>query len=79
MPNNNKNRGRTVILPMRGNQTSKKWIEWLDKNCQASAGPYPNIAGMREKYWGKAALIVKAGIYIYLIANNDDGRRLPWE
>ena len=72
-------RGRTVILPMRGNKTAKRWIEWLEKNSQASAGPYPNISGMRERYWGRSALIVKAGVNIYLITSFDDGRRLPWE
>ena len=69
-------RGRTLILPA---GKKAKWDKWLDENCLASAGPYPNISGMREKHWGMPSLIVKSGIYIYLIANRDDGRTMPWE
>lgn len=33
----------------------------LDKYCLASAGPYPNIRGMREnRGWGKSLLSVVA-------------------
>ena len=70
-------RGRTITLPMRGNPNAKRWVKWLDENCQASAGPHPNITGMRNRYWGRMALIVKAGAYIYLITKYDDGRTLP--
>ena len=70
-------RGRTIVVPMKGN-TRKNFIEkWLEKNCQASAGPYPCISGMRNLYWGKEALIVKAGAYIYLMTTKDEGRELP--
>lgn len=39
----------------------------LDKYCQASAGPCPNIKGMR-KYggWGNG-FVVKCGSYAYLV------------
>lgn len=30
-----------------------------------SAGPYANLTGMRKFYWGKNALVVKVGAYIY--------------
>ena len=69
-------RGRTLILP---SAKRAKWDKWLEENCMASAGPYPNISGMRERYWGLPALIVKSGIYIYLITSKDDGRTMPWE
>ena len=72
-------RGRTVILRTRGNPEAKHWVEWLDKNCQASTGPYGNLTGMRNLYWGKEALVVRAGAYLYLITRKDDGRRMPWE
>lgn len=32
-----------------------------------SAGPYPNITGMR-RIWGKNAIIVKCGVYIYNVS-----------
>lgn len=32
-----------------------------------SAGPHPNITGMKEKYWGKDALCIKCGSYVYLV------------
>lgn len=72
-------RGRTITLPIKGNPRAKEWVAWLDSVCMGSAGPHPNITGMRNKYWGKEALIVKAGAYIYLIKNHDDGRKMPWE
>lgn len=72
-------RGRTIILKKKSTPNAAKWVKWLEDNCLASTGPYPNICGMRNLYWGKTALIVKAGAYIYLIANRDDGRKMPWE
>lgn len=30
-----------------------------------SAGPRANITGMRQKYWGENALIIRCGSYIY--------------
>ena len=70
-------RGRTMTLPIKGNPRAKGVVKWLDENCLASAGPHPNITGMRNLYWGRMALIVKAGAYIYLITKYDDGRTLP--
>ena len=32
-----------------------------------SAGPNPCIAGMRDKYWGRNALIIKCGSYAYKV------------
>ena len=32
-----------------------------------SAGPYPSITGMKKKYWGKNALCIKCGRYVYLV------------
>ena len=32
-----------------------------------SAGPHPSIKGMKELYWGKNALVVKSGDYIYKV------------
>jgi len=29
------------------------------------AGPYPSITGMKNLYWGKDALVIRSGIYIY--------------
>ena len=55
-------------------RSTKGMQAWLDRNCLASAGPYPNITGMREKYWGKNAQIVRCGRYIYLV---DDAVSVP--
>lgn len=35
---------------------------------RASAGPYPNITGMRNLYWGKDCTIIKSGAYIYKVS-----------
>lgn len=78
-PKGNGKKGRTVYFSKRQVPNAAKWVLWLDKNCLASAGPHPNICGMRNLYWGKEALIVKTGSYAYLITCKDDGRKLPWE
>lgn len=30
-----------------------------------SAGPRPNITGMKKKFWGEDALCIKCGQYVY--------------
>lgn len=79
MKGESEKRGRTIILNKRKIPNAVKWVKWLEEKCLASTGPYPNLTGMRNIYWGRQALIVKAGAYIYLIANKDDGRKMPWE
>ena len=75
---NSEKRGRTVYLNKKQTPDAAKWVRWLEDNCQASTGPYGNLTGMRNR-WGRQALIVKAGAYLYLIKSIDDGRELPWE
>jgi len=35
-----------------------------------SAGPNPNITGMKNKYWGKDAYCIKHGRYVYNVPKN---------
>ncbi len=35
-----------------------------------SAGPNPSIKGMRDMYYGKNALLMRNGVYVYKIAND---------
>lgn len=35
-----------------------------------SAGPHPNIKGMRALYWGRDAYILKCGAYAYKVNYN---------
>lgn len=71
-------RGRTVVVPVGKDKAKARVTEkWLKDNCIASTGPRPNITGMRNLYWGKQALIVKHGDYIYLMTHKDDGRTIP--
>ena len=72
-------KGRTVILLKKHTPDAAKWVRWLEENCQASAGPHGNLTGMRNLYWGREALVVRAGAYLYLITSKDDGRMMPWE
>ena len=72
-------RGRTIRFSKKHTPDAAKWVEWLENNCQASAGPYGNLTGMRNLYWGREALVVRAGAYLYLITRKDDGRKMPWE
>ena len=66
-----KNSGRTVYR-----RSTEAMHKFLNKECTACAGPYPNITGMRNKYWGNG-LIVKCGRFAYLMPsnwnNNPDG------
>jgi hypothetical protein len=39
----------------------------MDNADVPNAGPRPSITGMRNKYWGKDALLVKQGNYVYRI------------
>lgn len=66
--------GRTIVIPVKTNKGLEKVLE---KNALASAGPYSNITGMRNLYWGKDALIVKYGVYIYFMGK-DKGQGLPF-
>lgn len=72
-------RGRTIILKKKGNPDAAKWVRWLEDHCQASAGPHGNLTGMRNLYWGKESLVVKAGAYLYYLKRFDDFKPLPWE
>ena len=61
-------RGRTITV-------DKSWEKWLDANCIGSAGPRPNITGMRNLYCGKDALLYRCGQYIYNMGK-DTGQTL---
>lgn len=40
----------------------------LQTHCRASAGPRPNITGMRQKYWGIEAPIIMCCNYAFLVS-----------
>lgn len=67
-------RGRTVYVRTRGRPHVERWLK---SECKASTGPYANISGMRELYWGKECLIVRAGSYIYNMGR-DVGQAIPY-
>ena len=46
----------------------------IDLSGYPSAGPHPSIKGMKELYWGKNALVVKSGAYIYKVPEDVYGR-----
>ena len=78
MKANENRKGRTITFHKKNTPNAAKWVLWLEENCLASAGPYANLKGMRQSYWGKEALVVKAGTYLYLMGREDDGRDMPW-
>lgn len=39
----------------------------IDLNVYPSAGPYPNVTGMKRLYWGKDAYCIRVGIYVYKV------------
>lgn len=52
---------------MRYKYTSVKNYNRLRLAAFPSAGPHPNITGMRSKYWGRDAYIIKCGAYAYKV------------
>lgn len=64
-------KGRTVYR-----KSTDLMIRWLESNAIESTGPNPSIRGMRKRYWGDSALLVKCGTYLYLIDRVDDGREI---
>lgn len=45
----------------------KKYYNTLNLSQFPSTGKNPNISGMREKYWGEDALIIKCCNYAYKV------------
>ena len=39
----------------------------LNLSSFPSAGPRPNITGMKNLYWGKDARCIKCGLYVYKV------------
>lgn len=39
----------------------------IDLSVYPSAGPNPNITGIKKLYWGKDAFCVKQGEYVYKV------------
>jgi hypothetical protein len=35
-----------------------------------SAGPYPNITGMKNLYWGIDAYCIRCGVYVYKVSRS---------
>lgn len=68
--------GRTLRFSKRHPEAAY-WVRWLEKNCLGSCGPNPSIVGMRRMYWGKDALIIRAGAYAYYMGK-DVGQAAPW-
>ena len=66
-------RGRTPYVRVRGRQHVE---QWLRDNCIASSGPYSDLTGMRNLYWGRMALVVRAGAYCYNMGP-DVGQAIP--
>lgn len=66
--------GRTVYLRLRNHP---RLAERLERDCIGSAGPYPSICGMRKKYWGMDAFVIKAGAYAYYMGK-DTGQAVPY-
>lgn len=70
----NPKRGRTITIKVK----ERPGLYWtLRDKCLASAGPNPSITGMRMKYWGMDALIVKYGNMIFYFGK-DVGQELPF-
>ena len=55
-------KGKTITISKKAYPNMGKILE---AECIASTGPYANITGMRNLYWGKECLIIRYGSYIY--------------
>jgi len=67
-------RGRTLYCHTRGRP---EVVRRLERDCIGSAGPYPCISGMRKHYWGRDALVIRAGAYAYYMGK-DTGQAMPY-
>lgn len=67
-------RGRTVYLSLRNRDGL---AGRLDRDCIGSAGPHPCIGGMRKRYWGRDALVVRSGVYAYYMGK-DTGQAVSY-
>lgn len=45
----------------------KLFYETMELSEFPNAGPNPRIRGMKEKFWGKEALCLKHGAYVYKV------------
>lgn len=46
-------------------RVKKKYHDRLNLDSFPNAGPYPCISGLKEKVYGKDALLVQCGAYVY--------------
>ena len=65
-------RGRTITVSERHHPRTAALVE---RKCLGSAGPRCNLTGMRMKYWGKDAFVVRIGQYCYRM----DPKDFAWE
>lgn len=57
-------KGKTVYVKTKD---FGKYLKDNNLSISGSAGPYPNITGMRKLYWGKDCLVIKSGAYAYKV------------
>lgn len=68
----------TAIPTIRKQKDTPPRVKFANDNCPALSGQFPNfsvtgsIEGMREKYYGKDALLVVYGDYIYNVSSEPD-------
>lgn len=43
----------------------KEWFEYLSEHCIASSGYGGSLTGMRNKFWGKTAYVIKCCNYLF--------------
>ena len=46
---------------------SSPFAKSIENGDFASAGPNPNITGMKNLYWGKDAKCIRIGVYVYKV------------
>lgn len=51
---------KTIYLPI-----GKQKLLSFNLSDYPNAGPHPSVSGMRSKYWGIDALVVRSGVYAY--------------
>lgn len=57
----------------------EKWIRWLNENSIRVGNFGYGTKRKVQEMWGKMSLVVRSGSYYFLLAEEDDGRRMPWE
>lgn len=70
---------RRIPFPVRRVTREQARSAGVNLSKYPNAGPYPNVTGMRKKFWGDKAALLRVGPYVYNVSPEDYRRVLRQE